>query len=767
MDFIKNLNARFNFEFSDNQKDIILKIEEPFLFLSIPGGGKSLLLFLRYVNMVKNENIDPKNILFLNNNTMDSSFLEKLEKSFDIKFKIVNMKSLCEDVLYYFVKKYKKLKPKIIKDNDNELLKLKLLKQVIFKVSKKTIKDDEIIEISNKISYVKSSMFSMKRIIEINDDIENFSEIFRLYEKEKTKLHLIDYEDLYLSTYKLLKADNSLLKIFKDLYKYILVDEAHDLTIVQHKIIKLISYPNTSLCLAGNNRKFTYTKKIVYKEDQTNFDYYYPDLKIVKSLINYRSKVNIKVPVENLLNKYLNEDISEGEDIHLERANRIKFKDVSERYNQYSYLASKLQKYIKKSNICILSRSNNSIISMINIFEKNKIPFRLNNLKINFFENEIVVDLLNFLNFSINQKNIKLFEKIYTKMNIVITEKNISFIKNNIKKNQNVFDTILESDKIEEFNMEIVKYVKSLFKKMALMKPSKAITFIVNKLGYSEVLKKFRDEKGYTIFETNEFIDTLITISNVYNTNFKFMKRISFLDNLIKNHNNHNNNDCVYISNLSTANNMEFKKVYIVDMVEGLFPLYKNSKLHFDKEFIQNELKKFIYGTLRSKKELELLTFEKMFNLKVEKSRFLKDLKKIQLNLLAKNSYNLIKFHTKIFHTKFSLGEILSFDKEKGLSEVYFYKYGKKKLALDTCIKNGFIKILDNVNTKLTDKEMNNFITKCLYDSSPKIRQYALKTILNSKYNKYINFNEHIKKVLNSEIKSYNIKLCENILNRS
>ena len=62
------------------------------------------------------------------------------------------------------------------------------------------------------------------------------------------KLKKIDFDDMLLRTYYLLKNNSKALETVRSVYRYILVDEFQDINKVQFEVLKLISNPQIIFC---------------------------------------------------------------------------------------------------------------------------------------------------------------------------------------------------------------------------------------------------------------------------------------------------------------------------------------------------------------------------------------------------------------------------------------------------------------------------------------------------------------------------------------
>ena len=79
--------------------------------------------------------------------------------------------------------------------------------------------------------------------------------------------------------------------------------------------------------------------------------------------------------------------------------------------------------------------------------------------------------------------------------------------------------------------------------------------------------------------------------------------------------------NCVTLMTMHSAKGLEFTKVYLIDVNEGVMP-YKKAVL---KQDIEEERRLFYVGVTRAKESLTICSVKKMRGKEVELSRFIKE----------------------------------------------------------------------------------------------------------------------------------------------
>jgi DNA helicase-2/ATP-dependent DNA helicase PcrA len=119
--------------------------------------------------------------------------------------------------------------------------------------------------------------------------MKKVAEAFRVYEEWKGKEALLDYDDLLLRCWKLLKSDKRALRSYRERFGYILVDEFQDTNLAQFEIIRLLTPPQENLFVVGDDWQSIYGWRGAAPENIIEFDRTFPKAVTIKLEQNYRS----------------------------------------------------------------------------------------------------------------------------------------------------------------------------------------------------------------------------------------------------------------------------------------------------------------------------------------------------------------------------------------------------------------------------------------------------------------------------------------------
>lgn len=615
-------------ELSLNQEKAINHINGPALVLAVPGAGKTTVILHRTINLISNHHINPDKILsitFSKASAMDmKNRFEKMYPEFNrTKINFSTIHSFC----YGLVREYaymKRIGYKLIEEEKNTFNKYNLLKKIYLEINKEYITEEKLETLISSISYIKNIMISPDDYISNNKiEIDNFLRIYNIYENYKRKHNLLDFDDMLTISLEILNSNRYLLEKYRDKYSYIQLDEGQDTSKIQMEIIKLLASPKNNLFIVADDDQSIYGFRGAYPQGLFDFKKDYPKGKFFYMEHNFRSTKNIV----SLSNKFIkknktryNKNIVTDND-YLEPINIIKVKTIDE---QYKYLLKELQeKGIK--NTAILFRNNLSSVGLIEILERNKLPFKIRDTKLRFFNHWVVNELLSLMKFAEDTSQMELFESLYYKIKGYISKKQINYAKT-LDANASVFDRIMEYPGINEFYKKNLRELKLNFKRVTRLKPKEAIRYIESTLEYGEYLKENSKKYGMTYDSLKMYIFYLELIAESTSSLSEFIGRLNHLQYLSLNSNT--NNEFVTLSTIHSAKGLEFDRVYMVDLIEGEFPTLGQDSLE-DIEVMEEERRLFYVGMTRAKNHLTLITYKDLEEKQLEQSRFLDELQQL------------------------------------------------------------------------------------------------------------------------------------------
>ena len=98
-----------------------------------------------------------------------------------------------------------------------------------------------------------------------------FKEIYRAYEEKLHENRWIDFDDILVYTYELLKEREDIRKAWQQKFPYILIDEFQDINKIQYEIVKMLAGETKNLFIVGDDDQSIYKFRGARPELMLNF----------------------------------------------------------------------------------------------------------------------------------------------------------------------------------------------------------------------------------------------------------------------------------------------------------------------------------------------------------------------------------------------------------------------------------------------------------------------------------------------------------------
>lgn len=241
------------------------------------------------------------------------------------------------------------------------------------------------------------------------------AQIYEAYVKRCFKNGAMDFDDLLLKFYELLKTFPDSLSKFQHKFKYILIDEYQDTNPAQYEIIKLLGAMHENVCVVGDDAQSIYSFRGATIQNILQFQKDYDDVKVVKLEQNYRSTKNIlHVANEIIANnkgqieKVLFTENGEGEKIKLVRtmSDNEEGKFVADAIQE-----QKLRNHFHNKDFAILYRTNAQSRAFEEALRRMGIPYTIYG-GISFYQRKEIKDLLAYLRIVVNNKDEESLKRI-------------------------------------------------------------------------------------------------------------------------------------------------------------------------------------------------------------------------------------------------------------------------------------------------------------------------------------------------------------------
>jgi len=460
-----------------------------------------------------------------------------------------------------------------------------------------------------------------------------FPEVYEKYQNRLRRTGNVDFGDLILLPYLILKENDLIRKSFHARYKVILVDEYQDSNVAQFKLLQELSGVNensgTYVCVVGDDDQSIYKFRGAEIQNILNFKDEFPGTKIIRLETNYRSTSEILNCAGNVVK---NNSGRLGKELVSARGKGKKPALVflpsqdDETEFCYSLIGQAYEHGIPYSDWAILYRTNAQSLGFETEFLHKKIPYEVvGSLK--FYEREEIKDIISWLSFIVNQRDEISFRRIVNKpvrgIGNTTQDKIIEVSDGNSILNG------AESLKLSKKAKEGFDFFKSLVEKFSAELPDVPVTseavllagqainenniVSADEKKLSEFIEKVVKESGLEEFHKDqdeeigtqkiENLQELVNSAVLYPCTkqglLDFWDHIN-LDRTLKTESEEENQkDKVTLITLHNTKGLEFKRVIITGMEYGIFP--REGKTESE---LEEERRLFYVGITRAKDEL-------------------------------------------------------------------------------------------------------------------------------------------------------------------
>ena len=603
--------------YSNSQIQAIRHGKGSMMVLAGPGSGKTTVITGRTKYLIEEFDVSPSNILVI---TFTKAAAMEMQTRFE---KMMSSKSTVYFGTFHAVF-FKILKYAYNYSADNilrEELKYQYIREIIEKMELEYEDENEFVSsILSEISTVKGDMISIDHYYSKNCSDNVFRKIYEKYEQKLRRINKVDFDDMLVMCYELLKSREDILKLWQDKYKYILIDEFQDINKVQYEVIKMLARPLNNLFIVGDDDQSIYRFRGARPEIMLNFKKDFPETKTVVLKENYRSTGNIVRASSKLIANNKNRFVK---DIHStnEEGEMVVFQEFDTHMEENERIIALIREHLrnggKLSEIAILSRTNVGPRYLIQKFMENNIPFKMKDSLPNIYEHWIAKNIVTYIMFSLGKRNRADFLTIMNKPNRYISRDAVS-------------DAEVSFDKLEKYYFDKewmldrigkLEYDLQMLRKMT---PYAGITYICKAIGYNDYLKDYAEYRRINLEELMDVVEELRELSKPFKSYDEWFLHMEEYELELKKQADMawKDYDCVECMTMHSAKGLEYEAVFIIDANEGITP-HKKAILDAD---IEEERRMFYVAMTRAKKRLYIFNTKLQYGKPVNVSRFVEDI---------------------------------------------------------------------------------------------------------------------------------------------
>lgn len=581
---------------NDAQEQAINTIDGQIIVIACPGSGKTTTLVRRINHMVNDLNIPSEEILMLTfTNAAAKEMKERYHKQYGKdNATFCTIHSLCLALL----KKFLNFRTEnIIKDSYSFFI------EQLKNNTSIADKNDFITNILTDFSIIRNNLLDEKQYDPKScKDKKLFLDLYYSYEAYKKENKLIDFDDMLVMAYDLLKSNANVLNWLRNKYKYIQVDEYQDVNIIQRNLIYLIAGKDGNLAVVGDDDQSIYAFRGAKPDIMLNFKKDYPNAKVIKMSTNYRSGKNIIAESDKIIKQ--NKNRYEKDFIAYHKTLGSVQKIYSEtQIRENLWIQEKIKSLkVPLTDVAILFRTNKQAESIAASLIESNIPFHTTERIPNVYENWMFYDILSYYRLANNISYASDLRRVLNHPNRYLDN---TYTRNGLNKQKMLNATLLvkESWKQEKNRTEILDFF-FLLNKLKGKSPKEFLSILFKTGKYSKYINEYAKLRNIDKEDFRAQWKRYEADASKFKTWDEWNKYISQYALNLK-----NKEKCktgVTLSTLHCSKGLEWDTVFIIDCVEKIYPFSRART----KEELEEERRLFYVGMTRAKKSLYLCSYK-------------------------------------------------------------------------------------------------------------------------------------------------------------
>ena len=603
---------------NEPQREAVYHTDGPLLILAGAGSGKTRVLTHRIAYLIGERDVNPWNILAI---TFTNKAAEEMRQRVDnlVGFGaesvwVSTFHSACVRILRRFIDRLGYENHFTIYDTDDQ-------KTLIKEVCRKVDVDTKVFKERSLLSAISSA----KNEMILPDEFElnaggdfakmKIAKVYREYEAQMRANNALDFDDLLVKTVQLLQTQPDVLESYQERFRYIMVDEYQDTNTVQFQLVSLLAGKYKNLCVVGDDDQSIYKFRGANIRNILDFEHEFPDAKVIKLEQNYRSTGNILNAANSVIannrgrkEKSLWTENGEGE--------LIRLRQFDTAFDEADFIGEDIKSAVRQggsyNDSAVLYRTNAQSRLLEEKFIAMNIPYKIVG-GVNFYARREIKDLLAYLKTIDNGRDDVAVRRIInvpkrgiglTTINRIqesATERGIGFYEALLAP-ELIAGVGRSATKLDSF-AALIEYFKTLAEEMNI---TDLLQEVIEKTGYIESLENEDKEEAKT---RKENIDELISKAATYEESCQdkdekatlsgFLEEVALvadIDSLDE------DQEYVVLMTLHSAKGLEFPRVYLAGMEDGLFPGYMSINAG-DREELEEERRLCYVGITRAEQE--------------------------------------------------------------------------------------------------------------------------------------------------------------------
>lgn len=621
-------------ECNKEQKEAIMHRDGPAMVLAGPGAGKTYVITNRVKALIDEYGVKPEQILVV---TFSKAAAVEMKERFEmltggrrLPVRFGTFHSVFFQILrlaYHYE----------VKDIATPALKYRFLEETLNETGYGVDDKKEFLsDIEKEISRVKGEGIEIDCYFSSACSAEIFQKMYRGYQEKLQRHRCLDFDDMVVYTYQLLKEREDIRRRWQAQFRYLLIDEFQDINRLQYETVCMLAEPENNLFIVGDDDQSIYGFRGAKPGIMLSFPKCFPDTKQIVLGVNYRCSDEIMKAAERLIGKN-NERYEKHIVANKGKEQPVHMKKCENLPDEAEKIVAQIQMYQKEGiayqEMAVLFRTNMQMRLLAGKLMEHGVPFTMRENLPNLFDTWMAKDIMCYLQLALGNRSREKFLKIANRpvrylSRTAFTESEVSFDK--LRAYYAVKNQEWMEERIWNFEYDL--------KNLASLSPYAAIHFIRKGIGYDEFLKTYADERNVN---ADDWFDVLDEMQEMARDKKSIPEFLSFVENYgdtleeIRQEQKKQQvkeEPGVSLMTMHASKGLEFPVVFVPTLNEDIVPYRKAVQ----EGNLEEERRMLYVAMTRAKTYLHLSFVKERFHKEAEPSPFLYEISPALKNKINK-----------------------------------------------------------------------------------------------------------------------------------
>ena len=621
-------------ECNKEQKEAIMHRDGPAMVLAGPGAGKTYVITNRVKALIDEYGVKPEQILVV---TFSKAAAVEMKERFEmltggrrLPVRFGTFHSVFFQILrlaYHYE----------VKDIATPALKYRFLEETLNETGYEVDDKKEFLsDIEKEISRVKGEGIEIDCYFSSACSAEIFQKMYRGYQEKLQRHRCLDFDDMVVYTYQLLKEREDIRRRWQAQFRYLLIDEFQDINRLQYETVCMLAEPENNLFIVGDDDQSIYGFRGAKPGIMLSFPKRFPDTKQIVLGVNYRCSDEIMKAAERLIGKN-NERYEKHIVANKGKEQPVHMKKCENLPDEAEKIVAQIQMYQKEGiayqEMAVLFRTNMQMRLLAGKLMEHGVPFTMRENLPNLFDTWMAKDIMCYLQLALGNRSREKFLKIANRpvrylRRTAFTESEVSFDK--LRAYYAVKNQEWMEERIWNFEYDL--------KNLASLSPYAAIHFIRKGIGYDEFLKTYADERNVN---ADDWFDVLDEMQEMARDKKSIPEFLSFVENYgdtleemrqEQKKQQVKEEPGVSLMTMHASKGLEFPVVFVPTLNEDIVPYRKAVQ----EGNLEEERRMLYVAMTRAKTYLHLSFVKERFHKEAEPSPFLYEISPALKNKINK-----------------------------------------------------------------------------------------------------------------------------------